>query len=89
MTEEQTQDQATVEQIPQEQQPIALTVNDLTLTANVIDLAVQRGAFKAAEATTVGNVFNKLVAIIQAINPPKPEGEGETTEASTEETSEE
>jgi hypothetical protein len=72
------------------QNPIALTLQDLTLTANVIDLAVQRGAFKAAEVTTVGNVFNKLVTIIQAIQPPKPEGEENTEEASPEEgTSEE
>jgi hypothetical protein len=47
-----------------------LTLQDLTLTANIIDLAVQRGAFKGAEAETVGVQFNKLVAIIRAIAPP-------------------
>lgn len=50
-----------------------LTLQDLTLTANIVDLAVQRGAFKAAEAETVGAQFNKLVAIIQAIAPPQEE----------------
>jgi hypothetical protein len=56
-------------------------LQDLTLTANIIDLAVQRGAFKGAEAQTVGQAFNKLVSVIQAINPPKAEepAEGETT----------
>jgi hypothetical protein len=55
-----------------------LTLQDLTLTANIVDLAVQRGAFKAAEAETVGQQFNKLVAIIQAIAPPQEEtAEGE------------
>ena len=49
-----------------------LTLQDLTLTANIIDLAVQRGAFKGAEAETVGAQFNKLVAIIRAIAPPAP-----------------
>jgi hypothetical protein len=68
--------------------PISLTLQDLTLTANIIDLAVQRGAFKAAEAQTVGAAFNKLVTIIRAIQPPQPEGE-ETEETSAEETSEE
>lgn len=93
MTEE-TQTPEVAEEAPATeapaQNPVSLTLQDLTLTANVIDLAVQRGAFKAAEATTVGNVFNKLVAIIQAITPPKPEGEENKEEASPEEgTSEE
>jgi hypothetical protein len=71
------------------QNTIALTLQDLTLTANIIDLAVQRGAFKAAEVQTVGAAFQKLASIIQAVTPPKPEGE-ETDETSTEEeTSEE
>lgn len=54
-----------------------LTLQDLTLTANIIDLAVQRGAFKGAEVETVGQQFNKLVAIIQSIAPPAEESEGE------------
>ena len=60
-----------------------LTLQDLTLTANIIDLAVQRGAFKGAEAATVGEQFNKLVAIIRAIAPPAPPAE-EATEAAAE-----
>jgi hypothetical protein len=48
-----------------------LTFQDLTMLANIIDLAVQRGAFKGAEAETVGQQFNKLVAIIKAIQPPQ------------------
>jgi hypothetical protein len=50
-----------------------LTFQDLTLLANIVDLAVQRGAFKGAEAETVGQCFNKLVAIIKAIQPPQAE----------------
>lgn len=46
-----------------------LTLRDLTMTANIIDLAVQRGAFKGAEAETVGAQFNRLVAIIKSIAP--------------------
>lgn len=63
-----------VEQVTEQ---ATLTLQDLTLTANIIDLAVQRGAFKGAEAETVGTQFNKLVAIIQAIAPPAEEAEGE------------
>tara|TARA_R110000765_G_scaffold7827_3_gene25550 strand:- start:329 stop:583 length:255 start_codon:yes stop_codon:yes gene_type:complete len=47
-----------------------LTLHDLTLTANIIDLSVQRGAFKGAEAEQVGQMFNRLVAIIKSIAPP-------------------
>ena len=69
--------------------PISLTGGDLTLIANVIDLAVQRGAFKGAEAQTVGAAFNKLLSIIQAITPAPAEGDAPTTEAPAEGTSEE
>lgn len=66
----------------QEQPELNLTVQDLTLMANIIDLAVQRGAFKGAEAETVGTTFNKLVNIIRAIAPPAPEtNEAENSEA--------
>tara|TARA_R110000851_G_scaffold323476_1_gene490200 strand:- start:167 stop:385 length:219 start_codon:yes stop_codon:yes gene_type:complete len=47
-----------------------LTLQDLTMTANIIDLSVQRGAFKGAEAEQVGQMFNRLVAIIKSIAPP-------------------
>ena len=69
------------------QEPISLSLQDLNVTANIIDLAVQRGAFKGAEVATVGNAFNKLVEVIQKINPPAPaeNAEGETAET-TEET---
>lgn len=55
----------------------SLTLQDLTLVANIIDLAVQRGAFKGAEAETVGQTFNKLVAVINELAPPAEEGEAE------------
>lgn len=52
---------------------VQLRLEDLTLTANIIDLAVQRGAFKGAEAETVGKQFNRLVAIIKQLAPPAEE----------------
>jgi hypothetical protein len=56
-----------------------LTLQDLTLTANIIDLSVQRGAFKGAEVEQVGQMFNRLVAIIKSIAPPV-EADAEQTE---------
>tara|TARA_B100000927_G_C16445574_1_gene461601 strand:- start:744 stop:1010 length:267 start_codon:yes stop_codon:yes gene_type:complete len=71
-------------------EPISLTLQDLNVTANIIDLAVQRGAFKGAEVATVGNAFNKLVDVIQKISPPPaepaPEASAETPAETTEET---
>jgi hypothetical protein len=51
---------------------VELSIQDIVLSANIIDLATQRGAFKAAEAGQVGACFEKLVAFIKA-NTPKPE----------------
>lgn len=59
---------------------INLSLGDLTLFANIIDLAVQRGAFKGAEAETVGAAFNRLVAVVKALQPAEEEG-GEESEA--------
>ena len=57
--------------------PVTLTIQDLTLCANIIDLSVSRGAFKGAEAETVGKMFSKLVAILGALVPPAEAGEEE------------
>lgn len=51
---------------------VGLSIQDIVLSANIIDLATQRGAFKAAEASQVGACFEKLVAFIKA-NSPKPD----------------
>jgi len=44
-----------------------LGVADLQNAAQVIDVAVSRGAFRAAEAAQVGTVFNRLAAFIQSV----------------------
>ncbi len=49
-----------------EQAP-SLSVNDLAAVAQIIDLAVQRGAFKAAEAGQVGQVFDKVAGFVQSV----------------------
>jgi len=61
-------------------EPVTLTVQDLTLCANIIDLSVQRGAFKGAEAETVGRMFTKIVNILKELAPPPAEAEEETKE---------
>ena len=44
-----------------------LTVQDLTAMKTIIDVASQRGAFKPAEMTTVGTVYGKLEAFLNAV----------------------
>ena len=60
-TEEQVEQ---VEQVEQEQvdQPVpdSISLNDLQLLANIVDLASGRGAFRGAELSQVGAVFDKL-----------------------------
>lgn len=46
-----------------------LTIADLTNLRSVIDVAAQRGAFRAAEMSAVGQVFNKLNSFLEAVYP--------------------
>jgi len=46
-----------------------LTVQDLGNISAIIDVAAQRGAFKAAEMAAVGAVFNKLNDFLNAVAP--------------------
>ena len=43
-----------------------LTLQDLVLVAQIIQLTAQRGAFKAEELTQVGGLYDKLVAFLQS-----------------------
>jgi len=44
-----------------------ITVADLDAIRGIIDLAVKRGAFGAAEVGVVGAVFNKLTAFLDSV----------------------
>lgn len=71
MTEEVKAQEAQVEataqaEAPQQQGP-DLNVNDLAALKNIIEVATQRGAFKATELEAVGKVFNKLNAFLEAV----------------------
>jgi hypothetical protein len=55
-----------------------LTLNDVILMSNIINVASRRGAFEANEFTIVGKLHEKLVALI-----PKEEPVEEPTAEST------
>ena len=50
-----------------EQKPVELTVQDLGVIRSVIDVASQRGAFKANEMEAVGKTYNKLDIFLQQV----------------------
>ena len=50
-----------------------LTVTDLANLRAIIDVAVRRGTFGAAEVSGVGSAFDKLNAFLNAVAPQKPE----------------
>lgn len=50
-----------------------LNISDLAAVKNIIEVATQRGAFKAGELEAVGKVFNKLEAFLSAVSSQKEE----------------
>jgi hypothetical protein len=44
-----------------------LNINDLIAIRNILEVASQRGAFRAAELESVGKTFNKLNAFLDTV----------------------
>lgn len=59
----------------------ALGIQDLQNAAQVIDVAVSRGAFRANEIAQVGEVYNKITAFIQSVKEQQTEAPTATPEA--------
>ena len=66
MTEENKQSEAPASAEAPAQAPM-VTVNDLVNVYNIIDLASKRGAFQAAELSSVGAVANKVKAFVDHV----------------------
>ena len=75
-----TETQNTTEQKTSAQEP-NLTIQDLAGIKTVIDIAAQRGAFKAAEMTAVGTIYNKLSLFLDAVTPKETETSSEKESA--------
>ena len=56
--------------------PVQLTVNDLQLLAQIVDLASRRGAFQAPELAQVGGAYNKLAAFLAYVEASTKPAEG-------------
>lgn len=44
-----------------------LNISDLVALKSIVEVATQRGAFKAAELEAVGKTFNKLNAFLESV----------------------
>lgn len=56
----------------------SITINDLVMLRNIVNVASRRGAFSTEEFTDIGAVYNKIDTFLKA-NLKKPEGEEETS----------
>ena len=59
-----------------------ITIADLGLLKNIIDLASTRCAFRAAEMKEVGEVYDKLTAFLEAVVA-QAKAQGETAASNT------
>jgi len=68
--EQKTEEAATENSQPQEEGASGpdLNISDLAALKNVVEVATQRGAFKANELEAVGKIFNKLDAFLNAVS---------------------
>ncbi len=56
--------------------PESISLNDLQLLLQIVDLASGRGAFRGAELTQVGAIFDKLNAFLSFIAEQQQSAEG-------------
>jgi hypothetical protein len=47
--------------------PADLNISDLVALKSIVEVATQRGAFKAAELEAVGKTFNKLNTFLESV----------------------
>jgi len=58
-----------------------ITISDLDTIKNIIDLACTRGAFRGAEISQVGAVYDKLTVFLEAVIAQAKAQEASTAEA--------
>jgi hypothetical protein len=69
MTEEVQTQEAAAQAAPEAAAPAApdLNISDLVALKSIVEVASQRGAFKAAELEAVGKTFNKLNTFLESV----------------------
>ena len=77
MTEEAVAEQVEEAVDAPAQEDTSISLNDLQVLANIVDLASQRGAFRGNELTQVGAVYDKLSAFLAQVAAAQAEQNGE------------
>ena len=74
MAEESSANETEVEEVPagsQEILPDQLTIQDLVVLRNCVEVCTKRGAFQADELETVGSVYKKLHGFLSSVIVPQ------------------
>ncbi len=71
-------DQNTPEQTAPETVPANLSIQDLLLVVQTLQVVTQRGAFRAEEMSNIGGLYDRLVAFLTASGALKPAEQPET-----------
>lgn len=64
----------------EETAPAAITVSDIVLLKNIVEIAASRGAFRANEMEQVGALYNKVSAWCETVAKAAAENAAEPTE---------
>lgn len=59
--------EATPDAQPQQPGGEGLNISDLNAVRSIIDVATQRGAFKAAELEAVGKIYNRISTFLDSV----------------------
>tara|TARA_B110000091_G_scaffold166369_1_gene177839 strand:+ start:79 stop:393 length:315 start_codon:yes stop_codon:yes gene_type:complete len=87
MTEETTNMEAEMPNVPEAEAgaeagiPESINLSDLGTLLQIVDLSTQRGAFRGAELTQVGAVFDKLNTFLSYVQQQQAERDEEQTDA--------
>lgn len=71
------QTQEAVNEVPN---PTGVTIQDIAMAVQVIDLAAERGGFKGPEMEVIGGLRGRLAEFVAANQPPAEEGEASAGE---------
>jgi hypothetical protein len=83
MKNQELETQAGPEAAPTADQAPQLTIADLQNIRGILDVAVRRGAFGGAEASSVGSVFDRLNAFLNAVAPAADQAPADSTASTT------
>jgi len=63
-----------------EAQTTGLSINDLITLRRIVEIASERGAFRAPELTAVGQVYDRMNTWLQSVLPAEEESDEESTQ---------